>query len=173
MEKKTPKEIEMTTTRSITKTGPGQDTFIPSSDPVVISAIIASHKLFTFKPKKSASPDYYIKEVLPELKKSNVVGLVVMDGGCLQPILSSKLIEYQRLRCRVAFHALHFRPEILALAHLMVKRLRASGQPYLAYHPGLVRDSLAHQGCAELFQWKKKRMRRLKRKRRKMRQRSK
>lgn len=75
-----------------------------------------------------------------------------MDGGCLKPILSSKFVEYQRLRCRVAFHALHFRPEIVALAHLMVKRLRASGQPYLAYHPGLVRDSLAYQGCAELFQ---------------------
>ncbi|KAL7609158.1 hypothetical protein Lser_V15G11344 [Lactuca serriola] len=106
----------------------------------------------TFKPKKSASPDYYIKELLPELKKSKVIGLVVMDGGCLQPILSSKFVEYQRLRCRVAFHALHFRPEILSLAHLIVQRLRASGQPYLAYHPGLVRDSLAYQGCAELFQ---------------------
>ncbi|XP_076923548.1 protein EMBRYO SAC DEVELOPMENT ARREST 30-like [Bidens hawaiensis] len=106
----------------------------------------------TFKPKKSASPDYYIKEVLPELKKSKVIGLVIMDGGCLQPILSSKFVEYQRLRCRVAFLALHFRPDILALAHLMVKRLRASGQPYLAYHPGLVRDSLARKGCAELFQ---------------------
>ncbi|KAJ0667036.1 putative GDP-fucose protein O-fucosyltransferase [Helianthus annuus] len=106
----------------------------------------------TFKPKKLASPDYYIKELLPELKKSKVIGLVITDGGCLQPVLSSKWVEYQRLRCRVAFHALHFRPEILELAHLMVKRLRASGQPYLAYHPGLVRDSLAHQGCAELFQ---------------------
>ncbi|XP_076928310.1 protein EMBRYO SAC DEVELOPMENT ARREST 30-like isoform X2 [Bidens hawaiensis] len=111
-----------------------------------------SKEFSTFKPKKSASPDYYIKEVLPELKKSKVIGLVIMDGGCLQPILSSKFVEYQRLRCRVAFHALHFRPDILALAHLMVKRLRASGQPYLAYHPGLVRDSLARKGCAELFQ---------------------
>nr|XP_043638967.1 protein EMBRYO SAC DEVELOPMENT ARREST 30 isoform X2 [Erigeron canadensis] len=106
----------------------------------------------SFKPKQSASPDYYIREILPELKKAKVIGLVIMDGGCLQPILPSKLVEYQRLRCRVAFHALHFRSEIQELAHLMVERLRASGQPYLAYHPGLVRDSLAHQGCAELFQ---------------------
>ncbi|GKE42338.1 embryo sac development arrest 30-like protein isoform X1 [Tanacetum coccineum] len=30
--------------------------------------------------------------------------------------------------------------------------LRSSGQPYLAYHPGLVRDTLAYQGCAEIFQ---------------------
>ncbi|KAK6132247.1 hypothetical protein DH2020_034007 [Rehmannia glutinosa] len=30
--------------------------------------------------------------------------------------------------------------------------LRGSGQPYLAYHPGLKRDTLAYHGCAELFQ---------------------
>ncbi|GJV51242.1 embryo sac development arrest 30-like protein isoform X1, partial [Tanacetum coccineum] len=128
------------------------DVIIVKSLPPKLKEARKRKELLTFKPKKSASPDYYIKEVLPELTKSKVIGLVVMDGGCLQPILSSKFVEYQRLRCRVAFHALHFRSEILALAHLMVKRLRASGQPYLAYHPGLVRDSLAHQGCAELFQ---------------------
>ncbi|KAI3736340.1 hypothetical protein L6452_15879 [Arctium lappa] len=105
-----------------------------------------------FKPEKSASPEYYIEEVLPKLKKGKIIGLVVVNGGCLQSILPSKLVEYQRLRCRVAFHALHFRPEIIALAHQMLKRLQASGQPYLAYHSGLVRDTLAYQGCAELFQ---------------------
>ncbi|XP_059640039.1 protein EMBRYO SAC DEVELOPMENT ARREST 30 [Cornus florida] len=106
----------------------------------------------TFKPKSSASPSFYIKEILPKLKKTKVIGLVLTDGGCLQPILPPSLAEYQRLRCRVAFHALHFRPEILALGHLMVERLRAAGKPYLAFHPGLMRDTLAYHGCAELFQ---------------------
>ena len=31
-------------------------------------------------------------------------------------------------------------------------RLRAWGQPFLAYHPGLLRETLAYHGCAELFQ---------------------
>ncbi|XP_071692534.1 protein EMBRYO SAC DEVELOPMENT ARREST 30-like isoform X2 [Rutidosis leptorrhynchoides] len=128
------------------------DVIIVKSLPPMLKEARKRKEITSFKPKKAASPDYYIKEILPELKKTKVIGLVIIDGGCLQPILSSKLVEYQRLRCRVAFHALHFRPEILSLAHLMLKRLRASGQPYLAYHPGLVRDSLAHQGCAELFQ---------------------
>ncbi|MBA0854369.1 hypothetical protein Goshw_029560, partial [Gossypium schwendimanii] len=75
-----------------------------------------------------------------------------MDGGCLQPILPPILSEFQRLRCRVAFHALQFRPEIQILGLRMVERLRAWGQPFLAYHPGLVRDTLAYHGCAELFQ---------------------
>ncbi|KAL4569713.1 hypothetical protein LXL04_025355 [Taraxacum kok-saghyz] len=128
------------------------DVIIVKSLPTKLKDARKRKEFPTFKPKKTASPDYYIKQLLPELKKSKVIGLVVMDGGCLQPILSSKFVEYQRLRCRVAFHALHFRPEILSLANLIVQRLRASGQPYLAYHPGLVRDSLAYQGCAELFQ---------------------
>ncbi|XP_042515070.1 protein EMBRYO SAC DEVELOPMENT ARREST 30 [Macadamia integrifolia] len=105
-----------------------------------------------FKPKSSASPSFYIKEVLPELKRRMVIGLVLNDGGCLQSILPPSLAEYQRLRCRVAFHALHFRPEIQALGHQIVERLRVWGQPYLAFHPGIVRDTLAYHGCAELFQ---------------------
>lgn len=40
----------------------------------------------TFKPKNSASPDFYVKEVLPKLKKGKVIGLVLTDGGCLQVV---------------------------------------------------------------------------------------
>ncbi|KAL2550289.1 O-fucosyltransferase family protein [Forsythia ovata] len=100
----------------------------------------------------SALANDVIIEVVPKLKKSKVIGLILSDGGCLQSILPPSLAEYQRLRCRVAFHALRFRPEIVELGHLIVERLRGSGQPYLAYHPGLKRDTLAYHGCAELFQ---------------------
>lgn len=31
-------------------------------------------------------------------------------------------------------------------------RLRASGQPFIAYDPGMTRDALAYYGCEELFQ---------------------
>ncbi|KAL3638858.1 Protein EMBRYO SAC DEVELOPMENT ARREST 30 [Castilleja foliolosa] len=105
-----------------------------------------------FKPKTSSSPKFYLHEVLPKLKSAKVVGLIIADGGCLQSILPSSLVEYQRLRCRVAFHALHFRAEIIELARQIVEKLRGSGQPYLAYNPGLKRDTLAYHGCAELFQ---------------------
>lgn len=40
----------------------------------------------TFKPKNSASPDFYFKEVLPKLKKGKVIGLILTDGGCLQVV---------------------------------------------------------------------------------------
>ncbi|KAK9143629.1 hypothetical protein Syun_013029 [Stephania yunnanensis] len=110
------------------------------------------NEFLTFKLKSSTSPSFYIKEVLPQLKKSRVIKLVLIDGGCLQSTLPPSMVEYQRLRCRVAFHALHFRPEIQALGRRMVERLRAWGQPYLVFHSGLMRDTLAYHGCAELFQ---------------------
>ncbi|XP_020254873.1 uncharacterized protein At1g04910-like isoform X3 [Asparagus officinalis] len=109
-------------------------------------------KFPTFSPQRLASPTFYIEEVLPKLKISKVVRLLITDGGCLESVLPSSMVEYQRLRCRVAFHALQLRQEIQILGNHMVARLRAYGRPYLAYHPGLLRDTLAFHGCAELFQ---------------------
>ncbi|XP_061366882.1 O-fucosyltransferase 27-like [Gastrolobium bilobum] len=105
-----------------------------------------------FKVPHSASPYYYLHHVLPVLKKHSVVELVVSDGGCLQAILPPHFEEYQRLRCRVAFHALRFRQEVQELADKILQRLRAFGRPFIAYDPGMTRDALAYYGCAELFQ---------------------
>uniref|UniRef100_A0A1D1XIT6 O-fucosyltransferase family protein n=1 Tax=Anthurium amnicola TaxID=1678845 RepID=A0A1D1XIT6_9ARAE len=110
------------------------------------------NKFPIYSPQHSASPSFYLDEVLPKLKESKVIGLVITGGGCLQSILPPTMAEYQRLRCRVAFVALHFRPEIKTLGDQIIDRLRASGQPYIAYHPGLVKDTLAFHGCAGLFQ---------------------
>ncbi|KAL8166695.1 hypothetical protein V2J09_008194 [Rumex salicifolius] len=128
------------------------DVIIVKSLPPKLKEARRQKHLPVFKPTRSTAPSYYLDEVLPMLKKSKVIGLVLMDGGCLQDILPPNMIEYQRLRCRVAFQALRFRPEILALGHQMVERLKAADQPYLAYNPGLVRDTLAYHGCSELFQ---------------------
>ncbi|KAJ3671597.1 hypothetical protein LUZ60_007676 [Juncus effusus] len=109
-------------------------------------------KFPTFSTKGSETLDFYLQNVLPKLKQSKAIGLIVSTGGCLESILPASMSEYQKLRCRVAFHALQFRSEIRALGNKIVQRLRVSNRPYLAYHPGLVRDSLAYHGCAELFQ---------------------
>uniref|UniRef100_A0A6M2EK03 O-fucosyltransferase family protein n=1 Tax=Populus davidiana TaxID=266767 RepID=A0A6M2EK03_9ROSI len=128
------------------------DVNIVKSLPENLKAARQRNEVRTYKPKISASPNFYVKEILPVLKKSKVIGLVLHDGGCLQSILPPSMSEFQRLRCRVAFHALKFRREIQMVGQLMVQRLRASGQPFLAFHPGLVRNILAYHGCAELFQ---------------------
>lgn len=105
-----------------------------------------------FRVPHSASPYFYLRNVLPVLNKHSVVELVVSDGGCLQAVLPPNLEEYQRLRCRVAFHALRFRQEVQELATRILNRLRAPGRPFIAFDPGMTRDALAYYGCAELFQ---------------------
>lgn len=106
----------------------------------------------SFRVAYLASPHFYFHHVLPILKKHSVVELVISGGGCLQAILPTHLEEYQRLRCRVAFHGLRFRQEVQELATKILNRLRAPGRPFIAYDPGMTRDAIAYHGCAELFQ---------------------
>ncbi|RZB98762.1 O-fucosyltransferase 27-like [Glycine soja] len=105
-----------------------------------------------FKVPYSASPFYYFHHVLPVLKKHSVVELVVSEGGCLKATLPPNFEEYQRLRCRVSFHALQFRQEVQELSAKILQRLRAPGRPFIAFDPGMTRESLTYHGCAELFQ---------------------
>lgn len=108
-------------------------------------------KFPTISPRNSATPEYYITEVLPRLVKSKVLGIIVNGGNCLQvsskpmltlfcfsiycqcevtvfpygflqSILPASLEEFQKLRCRVAFHALRLRPQIQALGSQIVGR---------------------------------------------------
>ncbi|KAJ7971132.1 O-fucosyltransferase family protein [Quillaja saponaria] len=106
----------------------------------------------SFKVPYSSSPHYFLHRVLPVLKKHAVVELVISYGGCLQAILPAYFEEYQRLRCRVASHALRFRQEVQELATKILQRLRATGRPFVAFDPGMTREALAYYGCAELFQ---------------------
>lgn len=41
-------------------------------------------KFPTVSPRNSATPEYYITEVLPRLVKSKVIGVIVNGGNCLQ-----------------------------------------------------------------------------------------
>lgn len=52
----------------------------------------------------------------------------------------------QKLRCKVAFHALRFAAPIRALADGLVRQLRSRG-PYVALHLRYEKDVLAFSGC--------------------------
>ncbi|MBA0832831.1 hypothetical protein Goarm_017192, partial [Gossypium armourianum] len=60
------------------------DVNIVKSLPEHLKAARRSNEFPIFKPKNSASPNFYIKEILPNLKKAKVVGLIITEGGCLQ-----------------------------------------------------------------------------------------
>jgi hypothetical protein len=98
------------------------DVIVMKTLPESLKAARKRNEFPLFKPKNSASPKFYLEDVLPKLKKANVIGLIVSDGGCLQSALPASMPELQRLRCRVAFHALQLRPEIQVLAKEMVDR---------------------------------------------------
>lgn len=53
--------------------------------------------------------------------------------------------EYQRLRCRVNYHALRFKPHIMELSKSIVDRLRAQGH-FMAIHLRFEMDMLAFAG---------------------------
>lgn len=129
-----------------------KDVKIVKTLPKILKGARRKKEIPTFKVPNSVSPYFYLHHVLPVLNRHSVVELVVSDGGCLQAILPPHLEEYQRLRCRVAFHALMFRQEVQELATKILSRLRAPRRPFIAYDPGMTRDALAYYGCAELFQ---------------------
>ncbi|KAJ6763073.1 PROTEIN EMBRYO SAC DEVELOPMENT ARREST 30 [Salix purpurea] len=76
------------------------DVNIVKSLPENLKAARRRNEFRTYKPKRFASPNFYVKEILPVLKKSKVIGLLLHDGGCLQSILPPSMFEFQRLRCR-------------------------------------------------------------------------
>ncbi|XP_062077476.1 O-fucosyltransferase 20-like [Humulus lupulus] len=73
------------------------------------------------------------------------------DGVLLLRSLDSKLSkdlpsDLQKLRCKVAFHALRFAPPILDLGNKLAERMRSKG-PYLALHLRMEKDVWVRTGC--------------------------
>ncbi|XP_031125359.1 O-fucosyltransferase 8 isoform X1 [Ipomoea triloba] len=73
---------------------------------------------------KEATPDEYIKTVLPILLHNGVVHFLGFGNRLGFDPLPSHL---QRLRCKCNFHALKFVPKIQETASLLVKRIRNHG----------------------------------------------
>lgn len=68
------------------------DVLIVRSLPDNLKASRKKNEFPIFRPKSSASPSYYLQNVLPSLKNAKVIGLVLHDGGCLQVAL---LLNFQ------------------------------------------------------------------------------
>ncbi|XP_057970374.1 O-fucosyltransferase 37 [Malania oleifera] len=78
-------------------------------------------------------------------KQLNEEGLIVLKG--LDSKLSKNLpTDLQKLRCKVAFHALRFAAPIGALANRLTRRMWIEG-PYIALHLRLEKDVWIRTGC--------------------------
>lgn len=60
------------------------DVIIAKSLPESLMERRRRNEIPTFKPTSSASLNFYIEEILPKLKKSKVIGLIIANGGALQ-----------------------------------------------------------------------------------------
>ncbi|XP_076948561.1 O-fucosyltransferase 16-like [Bidens hawaiensis] len=93
-------------------------------------------------PRKCNERCYQIR-VLPVLLKKHAVQLSKFDYR-----LSNKLdTDFQKLRCRVNYHALKFTDPINEMAQTLVNRMRKMAKHYVALHLRFEPDMLAFSGC--------------------------
>ncbi|KAL3505479.1 hypothetical protein ACH5RR_035320 [Cinchona calisaya] len=85
----------------------------------------------------------YITRVLPVLLKKQAVQLNKFDYR-----LSNKLdTDYQKLRCRVNYHALKFTNPIIRMGEKLVQRMLMTSKHFIALHLRFEPDMLAFSGC--------------------------
>ncbi|RAL42817.1 hypothetical protein DM860_009324 [Cuscuta australis] len=79
-------------------------------------------------------------------KRLNQEGLLILKG--LDSKLSKNLpSDLQKLRCKVAFHALRFAGPVRDISHRFARRMWAEG-PYVAVHLRLEKDVWVRSGCS-------------------------
>ncbi|GAB2210686.1 hypothetical protein Droror1_Dr00015968 [Drosera rotundifolia] len=90
-----------------------------------------------------ASPHWLQQHYGPRLRRD---GLLLIRG--LDSRLSHDLpSDLQKLKCKVAFHALKFAPRILELGNRLAERMQSHG-PYLALHLRMEKDVWVRTGCS-------------------------
>ncbi|KAJ7544645.1 hypothetical protein O6H91_09G087600 [Diphasiastrum complanatum] len=104
-------------------------------------------KPFQLQPPRDASPSWYKTVALEKLKEHGAVYLAPFSHRLAEELENH---EYQRLRCRVNFHALRFKEDVIDLGSKIVQRLRSEGN-FLAMHLRFEMDMLAFSGCLDIF----------------------
>ncbi|XP_073284224.1 O-fucosyltransferase 1 isoform X2 [Primulina huaijiensis] len=104
-------------------------------------------KAFQLRPDRDASISWYTTVALEKMKQHGAIYLTPFSHRMAEEIDNP---EYQRLRCRVNYHALRFKPHIMELSNSIVNRLRAQGH-FMAIHLRFEMDMLAFAGCFDIF----------------------
>lgn len=94
------------------------------------------------RPPRDAPISWYTTEALAKMKEHGAIYLTPFSHRLAEEI---DYPEYQRLRCRVNYHALRFKPHIMELSNAIVNRLRAQGH-FMAIHLRFELDMLAFAG---------------------------
>ncbi|XP_002518064.2 O-fucosyltransferase 1 isoform X1 [Ricinus communis] len=104
-------------------------------------------KAFQLRPPRDAPISWYLTDALEKMKQHGAIYLTPFSHRLAEEIDNP---EYQRLRCRVNYHALRFKPHIMKLSESIVNKLRAQGH-FMAIHLRFEMDMLAFAGCFDIF----------------------
>ncbi|KAJ8556429.1 hypothetical protein K7X08_029820 [Anisodus acutangulus] len=88
------------------------------------------------------SPEWIRSHYTRKLRREGVLLLRGLDSRLSKDLPS----DLQKLRCKVAFHALRFNPSILELGNKLTERMR-SNRPFLALHLRMEKDVWLRTGC--------------------------
>ncbi|KAL5680241.1 hypothetical protein ACJX0J_006626, partial [Zea mays] len=97
----------------------------------------------SMQPISWSSEKYYLRQILPLVRKHKVVRFSKTDSRLANNGLPLKL---QKLRCHVNYNALRFAPSIEALGNKMISTLRRTGS-FVVLHLRYEMDMLAFSGC--------------------------
>ncbi|CAI0436841.1 unnamed protein product [Linum tenue] len=104
-------------------------------------------KAVQMRPDRNAGVDWYTTEALATMKQHGAIYLTPFSHRLADEIDNP---EYQRLRCRVNYHALRFKPHIMKLSESIVEKLRTEGH-FMAIHLRFEMDMLSYAGCFNIF----------------------
>ncbi|KAL6342289.1 hypothetical protein AAG906_007503 [Vitis piasezkii] len=104
-------------------------------------------KAYQLRPPRDAPISWYATDALKKMKEHGAIYLTPFSHRLAEEIDNP---EYQRLRCRVNYHALRFKPHIMKLSNTIVNKLRAQGH-FMSIHLRFEMDMLAFAGCLDIF----------------------
>ncbi|KAL5206255.1 hypothetical protein ABZP36_034464 [Zizania latifolia] len=104
-------------------------------------------KAHQIRPPRDAPLSWYTTIALEEMKKYGAIYLTPFSHRLAEDIDDPEL---QRLRCRVNYHALRFKPHIMKISNEIVSMLRSEGH-FMSIHLRFEMDMLAFAGCIDIF----------------------
>ncbi|XP_022761884.1 uncharacterized protein At1g04910-like [Durio zibethinus] len=104
-------------------------------------------KAYQLRPPRDAPISWYTTVALEKMQEHGAIYLTPFSHRLAEEIDNP---EYQRLRCRVNYHALRFKPNIMKLSESIVDKLRAQGH-FMSIHLRFEMDMLAFAGCFDIF----------------------
>ncbi|ONK58297.1 uncharacterized protein A4U43_C09F10720 [Asparagus officinalis] len=104
-------------------------------------------KAHQMNPPRDAPLSWYTTTALEKMREHGAIYLTPFAHRLAEEIDEP---EFQRLRCRVNYHALRFKPHIMKLSSEIVNKLRAEGH-FMSIHLRFEMDMLAFAGCLDIF----------------------